>query len=391
MKRAKTYEEIKPLIKLCKEGKLFEIQAWISEGKPVNPPLPPEKGNRRKIPLEIAISCGFHSLVQVLLEGGAAIEEPRYSALEQALSNRRLDLVKLLVEHGADIHSVDMTWVFDTWDPKIMEYFIENGADAETGYPLAWAFISRIRTSLGIFKRYKDRFPSFKEQVNIALRHHCKEGNLKWASLMLWAGGDPYARGPEVPDGEPDPEEDWNALELAAFHGHFEVFGLKQILLDPSRPDTQHLLRSVCYSGNAKLLKELLDTGFNPVDQENGGSSLIQYLIQGMGWSLDINPFKDDRKKNIDTSRTREKIKMIHMLAKHGAKWVPNDRSEIADARRSLLRLSPDYTMEFIWIMTKYNACKREDIAQLINSPKMRILLSTHLPRLKELIEEHAG
>ena len=57
-----------------------------------------------------------------------------------------------------------------------------------------------------------------------------------------------------------------------------------------------------------------------------------------MGWALDFNPFENDRKKNINTSRTREKIKMIHMLAKREAKGVSKDRSEKADARRSSIK-----------------------------------------------------
>jgi len=43
-KRANDYEEIKPLIDLCKAGRLFDVQAWIADGKPINPPPPPEKG-----------------------------------------------------------------------------------------------------------------------------------------------------------------------------------------------------------------------------------------------------------------------------------------------------------------------------------------------------------
>ena len=36
--------------------------------------------------------------------------------------------------------------------------------------------------------------PAVREQANIALRYHCKEGNVKWIALMLWAGADPYAK-----------------------------------------------------------------------------------------------------------------------------------------------------------------------------------------------------
>jgi len=121
-KRANDYDEIKPLIYLCKAGRLFDVQDWITDGKPINPPPPPAKGARKKCPLQVSIDKGFHSLVQVLLESGAIFQDGSFNALELALGNRRLDLIKLLVEHGADVRSVDMTWVFDSWDPAIMEY-----------------------------------------------------------------------------------------------------------------------------------------------------------------------------------------------------------------------------------------------------------------------------
>jgi len=195
VRRAETQEEIQPLIELCKAGKLFEVQEWIAAGKAVSPPVYPNHRASRRSPLETAVERGFHSLVKVLLEGGAAIESTGYDRLvEKALDMRRLDLIRLFIEHGYDAKSVSMERVFATWDPEIMEYFIGKGADVEDGNPLAWALCSRIRTALSVFKQYKDRFPSFQEQANVALRHHCKEGNLKWVSLLLWAGADPYAQ-----------------------------------------------------------------------------------------------------------------------------------------------------------------------------------------------------
>jgi hypothetical protein len=386
MERAKSEDEIKPLVDLCKAGKLFEVQEWIAAGKPVNPPPRPEKGRRSKIPLQIAIESGFHSLVEVLAKGGAALKENHYSALEHALSNRRFDLVKLLVENGADIHSVQMTGVFDTWDRKIMEYFIEKGADVETGYPLAWAFIGRIKPALGIFKQYKNRFTSFQEQADIALRHHSVEGNLKWVALMLWAGADQYARGPASPDDAPDQQEDMNALDWAAQFGHHEIFKLKLVRLDSKRPDAQELLRNACHGGKGDLVKTLLEEGFNPKDQEDGGSNLIQSLLASMGYPLDFDSFSDRREKGIDTSRTREKMKMIHMLTRYGALWAPKDKSEINAARRALLRMAPDNPVEFIWIMSKYNACNREDLDKLLRSPALKSLVSKYASRVDELM-----
>ena len=325
----------------------------------------------------------------MLLESGSIIQDGSFNALEQALSNRRLDLIKLLVENGADVRSVDMVWVFESWEPAIMEYFIDQGADVETDYPLAAALCWKIRTALGVFKRHKDRFPSFKDQVNMALRHHCKEGNLKWVSLLLWAGADPYAKGPDSPDEDPDPDENMCALEWAALYKHFDVFKLKKIKISPDHPIAGDLLQNACRANKSDFLVELIDQGFNPADQKDHGSSLIQTCIRRLDWSFDYDWFTRERKtKDIDSSRSRESLKMIHILAKHGAKWMPSDRYQINDARRSLLKMSVDYTVEFVWIMSKYNACSRENIEQLIRTPAIRRLIAKHQSRINELLED---
>src|SRR3954451_7815997 len=112
-KRAPDKATIAPLIELCKAGRLFDVQQWIAQGKPVNPPPIPPKGARTKSPLEFAIERGFHSMVQVLLEGGAVQEPSGYdSPMNRALKARRLDMVQLLVEHGFDPKTVDMNEVF---------------------------------------------------------------------------------------------------------------------------------------------------------------------------------------------------------------------------------------------------------------------------------------
>lgn len=368
---------------MCKAGKLFEVQDWIAAGKPINPP-PPEKGIRRKRPLEVAIDRGIHSLVQVLLKAGADIDDPGYNALEHALFERRLDLIKLLVNHGIDIHSAAMILVFESWDPKIIEYFIEQGADVETESPLATALCWKIRTALGVFKRHKDQYSSFQEQINIALRHHCKEGNLKWVSLMLWAGADPYAKGLDSPGEEPDPDEDISALEYAALRGHLDIFKLKQIRLDPKHPIANDLLQYACWPGKADILKLLIEKGFSPKDCPNRGTSLIQSCLRNMSWSVDF--FYRNKKRDLDSTRSREKIKMIHMLVKSGAKWMPEDRYVINDARRELLKMKPDYTVEFIWIMTKYNASTRKNLEQLVRTPTIRALVAAHLPKINKMI-----
>lgn len=46
---------------------------------------------------------------------------------------------------------------------------------------------------------------------------------------------------------------------------------------------------------------------------------------------------------------------MIHILARNNVKWMSGGRYGFNDARRSLLKMENDYTVEFVWIMNKYN------------------------------------
>lgn len=388
--RAKSNEELKPLVQLCKTGHLFEVQSWITAGHPVNPPEY-KGGNRPKTPLEVTIANGFHSLMVVLLESGATINYGFYNGLEHALMERRLDLIKLLVKHGADIRSVSMIDVFDTWDPEIMEYFIEKGADVETNIPFAAALCERIRTALGVFKRHKKHFPSFQEQLNIALRYHCREGDLKWVSLTLWAGADPFAKGADISDLEPDPdEEQLCALEYAALYDQFEVFKLKKIKVRPDHPIASKLMRYACQAKDAGFLIEFLENGFDLTKQPDRGTSLVQACLRHLPMIAYDGFWLDQRRKDIDSSKARETMKKVYLLASLGAQWNPSERYEINDARRALLKMTADYTTEFAWIMSQFKACSRENIERLLKTPAIRKHVAEHQSRIDELIRQIA-
>jgi hypothetical protein len=325
----------------------------------------------------------------VIHPGKRAINYDQIKPLVDLCKAGRLDLIKLLVENGADVRSADMSLVFDSWDPAIMEYFIDQGADVETGFPLAGALCWKIRTALGVFKRHIDRFPSFQEQMNMALRHHCKTGNLKWVSLLLWAGADPFAKGPDpdYPDEDPDPEEDLCALEYAALYKNFDIFKLKKIRISTDHPIASTLLQSACWADEADFLVELLDQGFKTVDQKDHGSSLIQTCIQGLQHSFGYDWFTRER-KGIDSTLSREKLKMIHILSKRGAKWMPTEGYQINDARRSLLKMRVDYTIEFVWIMSKYNACSLDTMEHLLRTPAIRRHIAEYQQRIQELLKD---
>ena len=392
-RRAETYDEIKPLVELIKAGRLFEVQEWIAAGQPLDAPPPPPKGARKRNPLETAIETGFHSMVQVLLDGGATIEPAGYGGpMSRVLELRRLDLVMLLVDHGFDPRIVNMVGVFYTWDPAIMEYFIERGADVETGYPLAEALRNRVQSALGIFKRYKDRFQSFQLQADIALRYHCQEGNMKWVSLMLWAGADPYAKGLTSCDDDPDSiDAGMSALGWAALYRHYDVLHMKRIRLDPANPATWEIASHVRGREGVNILADLLRRGLNPNDQANGGSSLLYGRLTHMDWDVRFTSWRHEKRSfyldGNDPEGAREELRAVHLLAKYGAKWIPEDKRQVGEVRKSLLKLAPDYTVEFVWIMSKYRACSVQDLEAVLRTPRMKAHLAKHAGCVRLLLK----
>ena len=87
--------DAKNFLRLCKQGRLFEVQNWIAEGKSIR--VPP---SLRTNPLRVALGTGFHSLVE-LLAANEGSQEIKDECLGHAVFLKRLDFIELLVEHGA--------------------------------------------------------------------------------------------------------------------------------------------------------------------------------------------------------------------------------------------------------------------------------------------------
>jgi len=98
--------DAKELIALCRAGRLYEIEKWISEGKSLDISGATKRGRQKSL-LEIAVEVGFHSLVELIAkhETSQAVKD---AALGPAVSSRRLDLIELLLANGANIKSVPL-------------------------------------------------------------------------------------------------------------------------------------------------------------------------------------------------------------------------------------------------------------------------------------------
>jgi hypothetical protein len=277
-----------------------------------------------------------------------------------------------------------------------VDLFISNGASLVRDNPVAWGLIHKIRPTLGLLKRFAPDQPELMRQADIALRFYAKDGNTKWVALMLWAGADPWTRGPDrLDDADEDPDEDGghlNAVELAIIRGKLEVLRQKRLLAAPdvARPETLRLLRMACHAPDSQVLSLLLERGYSPELLPDRGTAVITSLLHSMTWDFSFElpgAWPDTRSQHsIDSSRARERMKMVHMLVARGAKWLPADKRVIGDARRSLLKMVPDYVLEFAWLMREYAAARRRDIQELLRTPAMARLLSKQCERAASLV-----
>jgi len=371
-------EDAKHLLKLCRTGRLYELEKWIADGKPVD-----VAAVIRGTLLQVALETGFYSLIELIAKHETN-QASKNAALADAVSMRRLDFVQLLVENGAEARSVPFADVLTCWDPKIIQFFMDQGADLVEGAPFAVAFGEKIRTALRPFMESKRAHPELldklREQADCALRHFSYKGDLKWVSLMLWAGADPRTVGPNLEkEYTNDPECYTTALKEASYSGNVEV--LKKLKPDPARDNVAELFHCIAVSGHVEAILYLLEIGAKPNDKANGGSSALDSCM----WQLNFGNYSLYHKKLRSKYDVSKGLECARELASHGAIWNPDDQSVLNSLRRSLYGCEPGVTIELLQLLHKHNACPKERLVELLNKPRMKEHLAAqtwHLQRL---------
>jgi hypothetical protein len=348
-------DDPKELIALCRAGKLYDIEKWIAAGKSLDVTAAIKRGRQATL-LQIAVETGFHSLVELIAKHDTS-QSSKDAALADAASARRLDLVELLLANGAEIKSVPLADVLLSWEPKMIRFFLDHGADPLEGRPFAVAFGEKIRTALRPFIEYKRARPELAvqlhEQLDCALRYFCRKGDLKWVSLLMWAGGDPRSRGPCLyEEYTEDPECYTSGLEEACRSENPEV--LKRLKPDPSRDNFSELLRGAAFWPRKATLEYLLQIGANPNDKPNGGSSALDIALRDLNFAR-FDPYGSKRlKSKYDVSRA---LDCVCALLAHGAIWNSDEKYDLSSLRRSLLECEPEVTIELLQTLRKHNAC----------------------------------
>jgi hypothetical protein len=160
-------EEAEQLLRLCREGRLFELQAWVAAGKSLSVPA-----HYRQTPMRIALNTGFHSLIEFLLR-----HEENQSAKDEVLKGMLVDSVPLqLARTTVRVSAACRSGVIETWDRGVAP--IPRTWCRRSRTPRSRAFKARVKAVSGSFSTAGVR-PELAEalqlQADMALRQACQD------------------------------------------------------------------------------------------------------------------------------------------------------------------------------------------------------------------------
>jgi len=372
-------EDAEHVLRLCREGRLFELQRWVEEGKPLTFP-----GNYRRGPLHVALDVGFHSLVEFLLqhERDQAVKD---EALKDACWRNQRAAMFLALKYGANIGAVRFQDVIETWDRELVKVFIEQGADPVTDAPFARAFKGRVKAALGSFLDCRRARPelaeALQEQADMALRQACHDEDLKWVSLLMWLGANPRSKGVATDDLDDryaleDPDYRQSALQIACASRKPEI--LRRLKPNPATDDLRELIAATAaFTSTPETVTYLVSLGADINDQPDGGSTALDTCLRHFGWKETVldRPYFGRFRSAVPLSRLEASFDALRYLLKLGAHWTPDSRA-ITDVRQALYRVDGEAIVAVIDLLRTNRVCGNEVLKAIVRTPKMRAILA---------------
>jgi hypothetical protein len=357
-------EELNDLHQFCREGRLYAVERWIQDGRPLQLPEGRPPGRRRwSSALEIALDDGNHALVLLLLCNGYDPNRERHCSLDRALEDRRTDLLDLLLEWGADPHRADLSTLFGTYDSDLFERFRKLGVDLTAGHALAAALAHHTSNKplYGYAKRRRKSDPKIQTELNIALSRHASDGNEKGVSLCLWAGADPHAPAPSLRWGDWEDDENEEEERFVGFSAVYRACGggnvtvLEKLGPDPDRDDFDELYEA---ADNGSVVDFLARSAL----PEDLGAVLRRHF-----WWVGSN-FNPGGWRAED----RRALRVIESIFRAGARWEDGSKEDIAVIRAHLRKASERVFIDAMKLLAKDDYCSPEILHELARTPAMR-------------------
>ncbi len=351
-------DSFQELMKLCRAGRLYEVEAWIRAGKSIEAPTA-----LRTSPLVVAVDQGFHSLVELLVSHGAD-PHANGNALVHAVRRKRVEIARLLLCHGADVRSVRPWVVCQCSCPEMVGLFMDHGADLTEGNAFADALAETGKAMFGVFRDRVGRMPDLQRQADIALRYCCEDGRFGGVCRLLWLGANPRAKVPSM--NEPDEEPDFwmPALDAAVTDGHCDI--VKRIGVDPSVDDPNHLLHLATFSACGKIIRYLVALGADINHRDECGSTCLVELFRTLHWS-------NERMFSAESSffKSSQALGAIHAALELGAKWERGDGQATRLVRLGFYALSERPLLSLLEAFRKHGACSDAELIRLLDTPRM--------------------
>jgi len=355
--------QLEGLHRLCREGRIYDIEAWIQAGQPLQ--LGPEArlgGRRMPTALGIALETGQYALVLLLLCNGYRLDLELASPFTFTLRARRWDLVDLLWTWGADPLKISPYTVFDTYNSVFFERFYAAGTDLTAQHELAraLAYHTSNKPLFGFAKRHRDSDPRFQVELNIALGQHAHEGNRKGVHLCLWAGADPHAPAPDLQGdrGEEAVPAEGNdrfigltAVEQATWQGHIELFDL--LKPDPARDDFASLYLWAHDGETVEALARIAPPGnVGPILQHH-----LSFLDSRFPWFAPTHG---------GTLRALEAIFRV------GGRWAETTAKDLKAIRYGLRRANDGEFAAVLNLLAQDDHCNPDILRELARSGSLR-------------------
>ncbi len=353
--------ELLDLLRLCREGRVYEVEAWIQEGRPLQAIdyRHGARSHRLASPLRVAIETGQFDLARLLLVNGFLPDLEQESILDVILRTRAKGYLDLLISWGADPKRVKPETVIDTYEVETMERFWEAGVDLTKGHDLALtlARVTGNKPAYGWAKRHRDD-PRVSRELDMALGLAVMEGAEKAVSLLLWAGANPHRKAPMLqyynPEYDDEPGSGIPAVHWAVSGGKANL--LRRLKPDPQLDDFESLWRSVCDPETLELLARMkLPTDWNQMLLEN-----LLTVIQGYSRSWDA-------RRTVELASARFQARVTNVGPRRSSSF-----------RREVLRAkdTSDVRWALKWMKSSEN-CAPEIFEDLSRTPAM----------LKKLVE----
>lgn len=348
------HADVADLVKLCRDGRIYAVESWIRDGKPLYASQIVTRGRRPESALSVAIEARQYDLAHLLLCNGFPADPPGERLLSKVLSAKALPFVELLLAWGADPLAVDAYDVLDTYESELYDRFTAFGLDLTKDHALAFELArhSSNRPAYGWAKRHASE-PRIARELAAALCDAIEEDRERAVALLLWAGADPHLKAPSLrfhKHGQPDdPECDDSAIEIAIRRGRGKY--LPKLKPDPAIDDLQLLWRSVDDVETLDCLVKIAP----PADW----SQTLVHAIHRLTWGV--------------SSSYQVRSAIERMFTFYKAKLTTLDAQSIAGLRRAILSLKNDYELlPVLRFLAKPEHCEPAIFEELMRTPSMR-------------------